>query len=116
MPVKRRYDDLHKKETYKFNESSRGKNSFKRATLSSFLPDKSTELRESQYGSNGWISVITSTSRSCATPNEHSVRNVAFGNCEDVFVRCFGLDVAGRTVWVRANDHLVTAFLSSNSS
>lgn len=58
--------------------SNFGRNSFSLAALSTFRPERSIELSPSQCGSNGCTSVITCTSRSCATAKEHSVRNVAF--------------------------------------
>ena len=63
--------------THNVNESNLGRNSFSLATLSMLCPDKSMDVRSSQYGSNGCTSVMTWTRRSWATPNEHSVRNVA---------------------------------------
>lgn len=63
--------------THSVNESNWGKNSFSLAILSMFCADKSIDVKSSQYGSKGCTSVMTWTRRSWATPNEHSVRNVA---------------------------------------
>lgn len=76
LKLRKRVEEKQKT-TYKRSKSRFGRNSFSRATLSIFLPDKSTEFNDSQCGSNGCISVITCTNRSWATPKEHSVRNVA---------------------------------------
>jgi hypothetical protein len=54
------------------------------------------ELNSSQWGSNGCTSVITSTSLSCATPNEHSVRKVPLA-----FAKLLPGDADGRWLYVR---------------
>jgi hypothetical protein len=64
--------------TYNISESNFGKNSFRRVTPSNDLRERSIVCSSSQCGSNGWISVITCTSRSCAKPKEHSVKKVVF--------------------------------------
>lgn len=75
--------------TYNISESSFGKNSFRRATPSNDLRERSMVCSSSQCGSNGWISVITCTSRSCDKPKEHSVKKVAFVFWVFLFVRLF---------------------------
>ena len=75
--------------TYNIRESSFGKNSFRRATPSNDLRERSMVCSSSQYGSNGCISVITCTSRSCAKPKEHSVKKVAFAFCSFPLERLF---------------------------
>lgn len=74
--------DREGSETHKLSSSSFGRNSFKRTTLSAFLPLRSMLRSPAQSGSNGSTSVMCWTRRSCETANEHSVRNVALLVCE----------------------------------